>query len=67
LPHLHLRKLLEIPQQHHILEAINTVQQDHKRAPHFEALEDQDQLREAQAEGLAVFVAAVRVGAEDGW
>lgn len=42
------------------------MQQDHERAPRFEALEAEDQLRDAQAEGFAVFVAAVRVGAEDG-
>ncbi len=42
------------------------MQQDHERPPRFEALEAEDQLCEAQAEGFAVLVAAVRVGAQDG-
>lgn len=45
------------------------MQQDHERPPHFEALEAENQLCEAQAEGFVVFVVAVgvaRVGAQDG-
>lgn len=45
------------------------MQQDHKRAPGFEALEAEDKLREAQAQGFAVLVLAVgvaAVGAQDG-